>query len=287
MQQYAVSVVIPVFNRKTLILRALHSVLKQSLPAHEVLVVDDGSTDGARDAILQNFPQVRYIRQNRLGVSAARNRGIRMATGNWIAFLDSDDAWAVEKLACQIEALKKQPEYLLCHTNEIWIRNGVRVNAMKKHEKKGGWIFQHGLPRCAISPSSVLVNKRFLEALGGFDEGLPVCEDYDLWLRICARSPVLYLDAPLTIKYGGHKDQLSRQYWGMDRFRVQALDRILTGGNLKKADDIAARRMLYQKSKILMKGAKKRQNASLFQYCQTILNRHPLPSETPADSSMP
>ncbi len=100
----------------------------------------------------------------------------------------------------------------VCHTDEIWIRNGRRVNARKKHGKKGGWIFQHCLPLCAMSPSSIMIHRDVFTALGGFDERLPACEDYDLWLRITARYPVLFTRQPLIEKYGGHDDQLSRKY---------------------------------------------------------------------------
>lgn len=279
MSEYTVSVVIPVFNRKDLVSRALHSVLNQTLPVDEIIVVDDGSMDGAEQIIPKQFPTVRCVRQDHQGVSAARNLGVRMATGNWIAFLDSDDAWAKKKLARQIEALRLQPGHLLCHTNEIWIRNSVRVNPMKKHQKKGGWIFQHCLPRCAISPSAVLIKKALFDEVRGFDETLPVCEDYDLWLRICSRYPVLYLDDPLTIKYGGHEDQLSRRYWGMDRFRVRAIDGVLRAGLVKGDDEAAARRVLHQKCRILIAGAEKHQNARLKAACREILKRYPIPED--------
>ncbi len=274
MSEPSISVIIPVFNRKDLISRALFSVLKQTFPVHEVIVIDDGSSDATGEVVQQQFPGVKWIEQNHQGVSAARNLGIQRAAGDWIALLDSDDAWVPNKLACQIEALKKAPDHPLCHTNEIWIRHGVRVNPMKKHEKKGGWIFRHCLPRCAISPSASLIKKTLFEEVGYFDETLPVCEDYDLWLRICARYPVLYLDEALTIKYGGHEDQLSRQYWGMDRFRVQALDQILMSGLVQGADQVAACQMLHRKCQLLLKGAIKHQNEDLRAYCEALLKRY-------------
>ncbi|VAX33235.1 Putative N-acetylgalactosaminyl-diphosphoundecaprenol glucuronosyltransferase [hydrothermal vent metagenome] len=273
----SISVIIPVFNRKHLISRALHSVLKQTLPVHEIIVIDDGSTDGVGEMLYKKFPQVQWIQQNRQGVSAARNRGIRRATGDCIALLDADDAWLPDKLSRQISALNADHESPLCHTNEIWIRNGVRVNPMKKHEKKGGWIFQHCLPHCTISPSSSLMKRDLFKTVGYFDETLPVCEDYDLWLKVSARYPVLFIETALSIKYGGHDDQLSKQYWGMDRFRVQALDQILSENVLKKIDQQAAYRTLHQKCRLLIKGAIKHQNQSLQNDCESILKRHPLP----------
>ncbi|MDE2825547.1 MAG: glycosyltransferase family 2 protein, partial [Gemmatimonadota bacterium] len=216
-----VSVVIPTYNRADRLPSAIRSVLEQTAPPAEIIVVDDGSTDGT-PALVRTFPGVRYLRQENQGVSAARNHGIGAAKHDWIALLDSDDEWLPGKLERQWGALERDPRYRFCHTDEIWIRKGRRVNPMKKHAKYGGHIFHHCLPLCVISPSSALIHRDLFERFGMFDPELPVCEDYDLWLRICAREPVLYVDEPLLLKYGGHEDQLSRAYWGMDRFRIRA-----------------------------------------------------------------
>ncbi|MFQ5543387.1 MAG: glycosyltransferase family 2 protein [Nitrospiria bacterium] len=270
-----ISVIIPTFNRTHTLSRALDSIFKQAYAIHEIIVVDDGSQDAALD-VQSKYPRVKFIQQSHLGVSAARNRGIRAATGDWIALLDSDDTWSPRKLSRQTDAIVRQPDAILCHTNELWIRNGVRVNQMKKHQKKGGHIFQHCLPLCVISPSSVLIKKTLFEEIGYFDEKLPVCEDYDLWLRICAKYPVLYLDECLIAKYGGHSDQLSRKYWGMDRFRVRALDKLIKTGAVKGNDLAAAYEMLRHKCEILMKGAAKHNNQELLDDCQTIIKQHRL-----------
>ncbi len=273
----SVSVIIPTYNRKPWLPHALHSVFEQTAPLHEIIVVDDGSEDGTSEMIQDDFPQVKVIQQAHRGVSAARNCGIRTASGTWIALLDSDDRWVPDKIARQLNALDAPGSPPLCHTNEIWIRKAQVLNQKKKHLKKGGWIFRHCLPLCCISPSSALIEKRIFETLGYFDEALPACEDYDLWLRICARYPVLYIDEPLTIKHGGHADQLSKIHWGMDRFRVAALDKILCSGDLNVADRQAARLMLHQKCKILLKGALKHRNLDLQASLASCLNRHPLP----------
>ncbi|MBL3619114.1 MAG: glycosyltransferase family 2 protein [gamma proteobacterium endosymbiont of Lamellibrachia anaximandri] len=225
-----ISVIIPTYNRVDTLPRALDSVLSQHLAPDEVIVVDDGSTDETAELISRRYPQCRYLHQPNQGVSSARNLGIREAQGEWIALLDSDDAWLPQKLQLQSEALKAEPGHLICHTEEIWIRNGVRVNAMHKHAKSGGFIFDRCLPLCAISPSSVILHRSLFDSVGLFDERLPACEDYDLWLRICATEPVLFLSEPLITKYGGHADQLSHKHWGMDRFRIQALEKIVQAG---------------------------------------------------------
>jgi glycosyltransferase involved in cell wall biosynthesis len=253
-----VSVVLPTWNRRELVARALTSVLAQSRTPDEVIVVDDGSTDGTAEALREDFPGVVVLSQENRGVSAARNRGIAEAKGEWVAFLDSDDEWLPRKLETQLDALSASPGALLCHTDEIWIRRGRRVNPMAKHDKAGGLIFERCLALCAISPSSALLHRRLFDAVGLFDESLPACEDYDLWLRVTSRYPVVYVDEPLLVKTGGHSDQLSRRYWGMDRFRIRAIEKILEPGHLTENQRRAAEATLARKIGIYAKGARKR-----------------------------
>ena len=265
MASQTVSVVIPTYNRLQPLLRAVGSVVEQTRPADEIIVVDDGSTDGSAQALHQRFPNVTVLVQENRGVSAARNVGTQHAGGAWIAFLDSDDEWLPRKLERQLQALQRHHESgdhavlpRLCHTDEIWIRDGVRVNPMKKHAKRGGFIFDRCLLLCCISPSSALLHRSVFDDIGWFDETLPACEDYDLWLRFCAREPVLYVDELLLKKYGGHADQLSRQHWGMDRFRVQALEKLLGTGDLTPEQRAATLEVLKRKASILATGARKR-----------------------------
>jgi glycosyltransferase involved in cell wall biosynthesis len=231
-QNPAVSVIIPVFNRAWCLAETLQSVLDQTFKNFEVIVVDDGSTDGT-SALLRQFPQVRVHRwEDNRGVSAARNRGIEMARGEWICFLDSDDRWIANKLQVQVDWMQAHPECPACYTDEIWIRNGVRVNPKNKHRKYSGDIFRHCLPLCIISPSSIMMRVSVLETIGGFDTALAACEDYDLWLRLASSYPVEFIPEKLIIKTGGHADQLSQKFRGMDRFRVYALEKILKQGSL-------------------------------------------------------
>ncbi|MGD8312533.1 MAG: glycosyltransferase, partial [Gammaproteobacteria bacterium] len=178
-----ISVVIPTWNRASRLAQALESVAGQCLAPHEIIVVDDGSTDDTRALVTGRFGDVHYIYQANGGVSRARNTGIRAATGDWVALLDSDDRWQPAKLERQAAALRQAPASGICHTDEVWIRHGRRVNPMKKHAKRGGDIYRHCLPRCVISPSAVVLHREVLETTGLFDESLPACEDYDLWLR--------------------------------------------------------------------------------------------------------
>jgi len=249
-----VSVIIPVYNRVNLIDRSINSVISQTYPINEIIVIDDGSNDGTYDLIKRNFPQVSLQYQENKGVSNARNIGIKLAKSKWIAFLDSDDEWLPKKVEEQINLLKTNFSFKICHTDEVWIRNQVRVNPMKKHRKYGGDIYNKCLPLCVISPSSIIIHKDIFNDVGLFDEELPVCEDYDMWLRICSKYSVLFLDQKLINKYGGHDDQLSKKYWGMDRFRLIALEKMIDNPNLKSTDRMATINMAIDKARILQKG---------------------------------
>ncbi|MGI9318551.1 MAG: glycosyltransferase family 2 protein [bacterium] len=253
-----ISVIIPTWNRSDLVQRAVNSALNQTKEPKEVIVVDDGSDDDTRERIAADFPHIRMLVQSNKGVSAARNHGIREATGDWIAFLDSDDEWLPDKLAVQQDLLRCHPDLRACHTEEIWIRNGRRVNPKQKHAKPVGWIFNHCLPLCCVSPSSVMLHRSIFEHIGPFDESLPACEDYDMWLRVFHKYPIGLVETPMLIKYGGHSDQLSRLHWGMDRFRVKSIDRILRAGQLEEKQAQACIAVLKQKCDVLIGGCVKR-----------------------------
>jgi glycosyltransferase involved in cell wall biosynthesis len=200
----AVSVIIPTFNRAHKIARAVASVLYQTFTDYEIFVVDDGSEDTTPEVLSQFGSHIARITHSRnLGVSAARNTGIRRSRSPLIAFLDSDDYWLPDKLAAQVSFLRANPEALACQTEELWIRRGARVNPMKKHFKPSGEIFEPSLKLCVVSPSTVVVKRSLLEEVGLFDEEFPVCEDYDLWLRISWKYPIWLVREPLAIKEGG------------------------------------------------------------------------------------
>ncbi|MDC0384177.1 glycosyltransferase family 2 protein [Candidatus Marinimicrobia bacterium] len=253
-----ISVVIPSFNRKNTLSRSIDSVLKQTYKPSEIILVDDGSTDGTRGFILSSYPNIKYFFQPKKGVSSARNKGILESSSEWIAFLDSDDEWMPQKLEKQKKQLEKHSGIFISHTNEIWIRNGVRVNQMKKHQKYGGYIFDKCLDICRMSPSSILIHKRVISDIGVFDETLQVCEDYDLWLRITSKYSVLFEKELLIIKYGGHKDQLSKVKEGIEQFRIQSLEKILTTNYLTKDQFTTTKNMLIRKLSIFSKGLEKR-----------------------------
>ena len=264
-KEFKVSVVIPTYNRVAYLGRAINSVLKQSYPVNEIIVIDNGSTDQTLSFIKKKFNSIRVIIEKKRGVSFARNLGIKNCKYNWIAFLDSDDEWITDKIEKQFVLLKESNfKYQFIHTNEIWIKNGMLKNQKKKHLKKGGYIFEDCLDICKISPSSVLIKKELFDRYGLFDNKFKVCEDYELWLRIASKIKIGYLDKPLIKKYGGHKGQLSEKYWGIDRYRIKALEKILINNNLKTQQKLKVLEYLLKKINIILLGAINRNNKRIF-----------------------
>jgi len=252
-----ISVIIPTYNRDTVLDRAIKSVLDQTYKNYELIVIDDGSTDDTSKILTKYHRKIRHYSTLHSGVSATRNYGLEKSEGSWVAFLDSDDYWLPEKLERQMQYLREHPEIFIAQTDETWIRNGKFVNPMKKHQKYSGWIFEHCLPLCIVSPSAVIVHQKVFNDVGVFDEGLPVCEDYDLWLRVAAKYQIALIPEKLIVKTGGHPDQLSRKYWGMDRYRITALEKLLVG-ELKDEQREMVLHEIIKKLKVLETGRRKR-----------------------------
>ena len=268
-----VSVIIPTFDRGGFLEEAVDSVLAQTFTDFELVVVDDGSTDDTRERLQRFGRRVTCVHQPNRGVSAARNTGVARSSGDLIALLDSDDLWRPAKLARQVAFFEDHPEAQICQTEEIWIRRGQRVNPRKRHRKPSGWIFEPSLALCLVSPSAVMMRRGLLEAAGGFDESLPACEDYDLWLRISRHSPIHLIDDPLVVKRGGHTGQLSAAP-GLDRYRIRVLDKILATEDLTPSQYRAAADMLQQKCRIYAAGCRKRGRANEAHTYETLAAKH-------------
>lgn len=261
-QNPLVSVVIPTFNRSWILGEAIQSVLDQTYQPLEIIVVDDGSTDKTPE-LLQTFGQaIKVISQTNKGVSAARNVGIKRSRGDLIALLDSDDMWTPDKIGRQVAFFNEHKDAMICQTQEIWIRNGKRVNPKNKHAKRGGMIFEPSLKLCLVSPSAVMMRREMFELKGYFDEELPACEDYDLWLRISSTVPIHLMDNACTIKRGGHADQLSGQH-SLDRYRIDSIERLLKRGDLTPEQHGAAVKVFQRKTIIYGKGCIKRGRTDL------------------------
>ncbi|MCB0362446.1 MAG: glycosyltransferase [Bdellovibrionales bacterium] len=274
-----ISIILPTYNRLATLPRALGSILNQTYQNWELIVVDDGSTDGSREWLLDQSiftrscgSRARYLPVPHGGVSRARNLGIKQAQGEWIAFLDSDDEWLPDKLDWQMKFMKESnPQSLIIHGEELWIRNGKRVNPCRHHQKSGGNIFRHCIPRCVISPSTVLIHNRIFQTHGLFREDFPVCEDYELWLRLAALFVVGYIPRPLIIKYGGHEDQLSKKFKAMDYWRIKALLPFLNHHSVSFEDKKLCAEIICAKSEILLKGYEKHSNWNHFSEVEEIL----------------
>jgi glycosyltransferase involved in cell wall biosynthesis len=250
-----VSVIIPTFNRAGKVVRAISSVLAQTFDDYELIVVDDGSEDATAEVLFQFNGMISMIRHPRnMGVSAARNAGIKASQSRLVAFLDSDDYWLPQKLEIQLQFFRENPDAVLCQTEEIWIRNGIRVNPWNKHMKPSGNIFEKSLKLCLVSPSAVMVRRNLFDEVGLFDEDFPVCEDYDLWLRIGCRHPMHLINKHLLVKEGGHSDQLSSMLKGMDKFRIKSMVKLLDAGCLNESQARAVCQEMERKCRIYGNG---------------------------------
>lgn len=273
------SVVIPTFNRKAFLEDAVQSVLEQTCGDFELIVVDDGSTDGT-PSILNARSDARFrfiIHPKNRGVSAARNTGIRISAGTYVCFLDSDDLWKPEKLAMQKEFFEQNPGTLICHTNEDWIANGRRKNQSDRHRKQGGFFFERSLELCLVSPSSVAIHRSLFDEEGFFDEQLAVCEDYDFWLRLNIHHAFGYLETALVVKRGGHADQLSRSTPVMDSYRIKSLLKLIERNDLP--DDLkgATIRVLRKKARVVRDGCRKRGKTADAHYYDELIRSLPGP----------
>ena len=303
MQSPFFSVIIPTYNRKEFLKKAINSVLEQTEKDWELLIVDDGSSDGsqplkeeiakeekAKEEIVkeekakeeiakeeiakeekakeekagQNYlkKNIHWFTRKHFGVSSARNYGVKKAKGKWIAFLDSDDLWHPEKLKKQKEFTRQFPNFSIFQCEELWVRNNLHANIPKKHHKKSGNIFKPSLEICFITPSAVCIKKELFEMFGGFDENIPCCEDYDLWLKITAQCNVGLLAENLVTRYEGHHDQLSHSFFAMDRFRIYSLCKLLLLENLTIEQRNMTKIILKKKYSIYLQGAKKRNKNS-------------------------
>lgn len=253
-----ISVIIPTCNRADWLAECIQSVIAQTLPPSEILIVDDGSTDHTPQLVAQLAREsplpIRSIHQDNRGAAAARNTGIRSARGDIVCFLDSDDRFVPEKIASQLARLRPSSR-LLSHTRELWLRRSRPLSQKKKHQPPDGDIFSASLAMCVVGMSTVMARREVFDRYGLFDESLPCCEDYEFWLRVGSRERFLLVDQPLTVKNGGRPDQLSVRYrMGMDRYRIRSLVKQLEGGWLSAEQSLLAVRELERKCTIYGRG---------------------------------
>ncbi len=268
-----ISIIIPTYNRSVFLLRAIHSVITQSYKNFEIIVVDDGSTDDTFELLkpMINASKIKYYKCQNTGVSSARNFGVKKSIANYIAFLDSDDEWLSHKLQEQINFFLQSPDLRIVFGEELWIRNGKRVNQKITHKKKGGNVFLSCVQQCFIAPSSVMMEKSLFLEMGGFDESFVVCEDYDLWLKISSLFEIGFIENPLIIKHGGHEDQLSTKYFAMDFWRLKSLFFILNHRKLSLEYNEIVIESMRRRGAILMQGYQKHRNEKDFKIVDELL----------------
>ena len=250
------SVIIPAYNREIFLKKSVDSVLAQTFMDFELIIIDDGSTDNTPE-VISSYKDKRliHIQQQNSGVSNARNKGLTNAKGSFIAFLDSDDWWTENKLERTREFIEQFPDIMIFHTEEIWYRNNKLLEQLKKHKKPSGFVYKHALPLCCISISTAVIGQDVFKDIGTFDETLEACEDYDFWLRAVNKYKVKLIPEYLTSKDGGRPDQLSSSVWGLDRFRIKALEKMLLSNKLNDENYAATLEELQKKCKIFTKGA--------------------------------
>jgi glycosyltransferase involved in cell wall biosynthesis len=253
-----ISVIIPTYNRRAMVLEAIDSVLAQTFREFELIVVDDGSTDGTAEYLTRLDKAIRTERIDHGGPAAARNRGVETARAPMIAFLDSDDLWAPNKLDRHLAFMRANPACAISQTDEIWMRDGRRVNPGTRHRKRAGDIFVDSLRTCLISMSATMMRTNLFRSLDGFDEIMLAAEDYDLWLRTLIDHEANLLDAPLVTRRGGRLDQTSAATPALDRFRILALAKLLANDRLSRARRVAVADVLAEKCRIYAGGLRKR-----------------------------
>jgi len=277
------SIIIPTYNRVHFLKIAVESILRQTYQDFELIIIDDGSTDQTKKlvhslwllahkkeynkepnnlSLTLNPPpytlNIRYYYQPNQGPAAARNRGLKEAKGEYICFLDSDDRFTMRKLEVTREYTRKYPSFKIFHTEEIWHSGGKLLPQKKIHSKPDGNVFFRALKLCCISISTCCIHRSVFEDIGIFDESMPVCEDYDFWLRATAKHPIKLIPQYLTIKEGGRNDQQSKKYPALDKYRIYAIEKLLKDNKLSPHQYYLAVEELKKKCAIYIKGAKKR-----------------------------
>jgi glycosyltransferase involved in cell wall biosynthesis len=273
-----VSVVIPNWNRRDLLPEAVRSVLLQSFGDFELIVADDGSTDGSLQALgpLSADPRLRIITPPRSGMpGAVRNRGVEAARGRLVAFLDSDDIWLPGKLRAQLELMESLPGCRLVHGREVWLRGEKIVSQKGQRHGRSGDVFADALEKCMIGPSTVLMEKSLFEESGGFREDMEIAEDYELWLRITDRHPVGYLQEPCIVKRAGEWGQLSEKYGQIEKFRIEGLLKLVESRTFAEPlHRRMAEAVLARKCSIYAAGCRKRGRSAEAERFESIAEKY-------------
>ena len=213
----SVSVIIPTYQRPHLVSQTIESVLAQTYTDYEIIVVNDGSTDNTKEVLASFGDKITVINQENQGVAAARNTGIMAARGRYIAFLDHDDLWQPNKLKKQIACLESHPNFGLVYSdmfyfNDVGLFPDTYAKLYPVPPVQHCWTLfvRNTIPTCSV----VVVRRECLDDVGLFDETMPPCDDYDLWLRLIEKWPICFINEPL-VYYRRSADQQSQNEEGM------------------------------------------------------------------------
>jgi glycosyltransferase involved in cell wall biosynthesis len=220
-----VSVIIPTYNSASYVVEAVDSVLAQTYQDFEILVIDDGSTDNTADVIKKYDGRVRYIPQHNGGVAAARNNGIAESKGEYIAFLDADDTWFPSKLELQMAAIAERADARLCYSAFLSVTADLKPIGIRRSERWGTALEDLLLHGNVIgSICTVIAEASLLKSSGGFDRALSQCADWDMWVRLAAKSEFAYIDEPL-VTYRQHDSNMSRNAPLLEKDSLRVLEK--------------------------------------------------------------
>ena len=202
-----VSVIIHTYNNEKFIAETVESVLNQTYKDYEIIVVDDGSADGTRDALVPYMQKIRYHYKENGGIASAKNAGISLSETEFVAFLDHDDLWAPDKLQLQMEHFNENPQIGLVYAKYTSFRDGKELRT-KPEKGYSGWIFKELLSKSFIQTSTVVVKRECLDAVGPYDETFSLGDEYDMFLRIARKFQCGFVDKGLT-RYRVHDTNAS------------------------------------------------------------------------------
>ncbi len=221
-----ISVILPVYNGKKTIRETAESVLDQTLVDFELIVINDGSTDATLEILAEiEDPRLQVYSYPNAGLATSRNRGLSIAMGEYIAFIDADDIWMPGKLLAQLSSLQKNPEAAVAYCWVDYIDMGGKFICPDGRMNIGGDVYQKILEENFIhSGSTIMVRKDAIQAIGGFDESLPAVEDWDLYIRLAALYPFVCVQEPLVLYRLTH-NALSTNVLLMEKSFQKVLDR--------------------------------------------------------------
>jgi len=281
-----VSVIVPTFNAGESLIETIRSALDQSFRDMEILVIDDGSSDDSAVEVLRRLgpdPEraetlwrqrtasstgacgfgfwtrdlaLQYVYQSNRGMGTARNRGLQLSQGEYIAFLEPEYIWDKDHLQHQIDFFNERTDAWISHGRVVPFMRSVPRNGKKKPRGATAMEFTEVVAGTGVCASAIVIRRRCLESHGYFDENLPSCEDYDLWIRIAAHMPIYQIPEAIVHQ----KRSPSIPSWSLDRYRVYALEKAFQSGHLNSEQRHRVAEEVVERCDILVDGYRKRNN---------------------------